>query len=73
MHNEDRIRAECKKRGLATRVVRLPRFEGDLDGTRKIVRKVAEWLALQDRLGEVEQVKVRGDGDVAPPRKRRKA
>ena len=73
VHNEDRIRAECKKRELATRVVRLPRFEGDLDGTRKIVRKVAEWLALQERLGEVEQVKVRGDGDVAPPRKRRKA
>ncbi|HYS99245.1 MAG TPA: adenylyltransferase/cytidyltransferase family protein [Thermoplasmata archaeon] len=73
VHNEDRIRAECKKRGLATRVVRLPRFEGDLDGTRKIVRKVAEWLALQERLGEVEQVRVRGDGDVAPPRKRRKA
>ncbi len=68
-HNEERILEECRRRGLATRVVRLPRFEGDLDGTRKIVRKVAEWLALQERLGQVEGVEVRGDA--APPRRRR--
>lgn len=54
IHDEDKILAECRRRGLATRVVRLPRFEGDLDGTRKIVRKVAEWLALQERLRQVE-------------------
>jgi len=53
-HNEDRILEECRKRGLDTKVVRLPRFEGDLDGTRKIVRKVSEWLALQERLSRVE-------------------
>ncbi len=68
-HNEERILEECRRRGLATQVVRLPRFEGDLDGTRKIVRKVAEWLALQERLGQVEGVEVRGDA--APPRRRR--
>jgi hypothetical protein len=39
---------------LRTEVVRLPKFEGDLDGTRKIVRKVAEWLALQEKLQAVE-------------------
>lgn len=54
MHNEDKILEECRKRGLPTRVVRLPKFEGDLDGTRKIVRKVAEWLALQEKLQAVE-------------------
>ncbi len=54
IHNEDKIVEECRKRGLATRVVRLPKFEGDLDGTRKIVRKVAEWLALQEKLQAVE-------------------
>jgi FAD synthetase len=53
-HNEDKIREECRTRGLQARVVRLPKFEGDLDGTRKIVRKVAEWLALQERLRQVE-------------------
>jgi len=54
IHNEDRILEECRKRGLPTQVVRLPKFEGDLDGTRKIVRKVAEWLALQEKLQAVE-------------------
>jgi len=55
IHDEERILQECRKRGLtSTRVVRLPKFEGDLDGTRKIVRRVAEWLELRDRLQLVE-------------------
>jgi FAD synthetase len=54
IHNEDKIVEEARKRGLRTKVVRLPKFEGDLDGTRKIVRKVAEWLALQEKLHAVE-------------------
>ncbi len=54
IHNEDKILEEAQKRGLRTKVVRLPKFEGDLDGTRKIVRKVAEWLALQEKLQAVE-------------------
>ncbi len=70
LHNEDRILEECRKRGLATKVVRLPRFEGDLDGTRKIVRKVAEWLALQKRLAPIERGRVRTAAD--PPARRRK-
>lgn len=54
IHDEDKILDECRKRGLHTKVVRLPKFEGDLVGTRKIVRKVAEWLALQEKLKQVE-------------------
>ena len=55
VHDEARIREECRKRGLPhTRVVRLPKFEGDIDGTRKIVRRVADWLALQEKLRAVE-------------------
>ncbi len=54
IHDEDKIVEECRRRGLRTKVVRLPKFEGDLDGTRKIVRKVAEWLALQEKLQAVE-------------------
>ena len=53
-HDEEKIREECRRRGLRTKVVRLPKFEGDLDGTRKIVRKVAEWLALQEKLQAIE-------------------
>ena len=71
IHDEDRIRAECARRGLATKVIRLPKFEGDLDGTRKIVRKVAEWLALQERLAEVEGSKAGPPAEVAAPRRRR--
>ncbi|TLZ68665.1 MAG: FAD synthase [Methanobacteriota archaeon] len=72
VHSEERILEECRKRGLATKVVRLPRFEGDLVGTRKIVRKVAEWLALQERLSEVERAKPRGAQDHPPSRRRKR-
>jgi len=52
---EDRVLEECRRRGLArTRVVRLPKVEGDLDGTRKIVSRVANWLSLQENLERVE-------------------
>ncbi len=43
-HDETRIVEEARRRGIETKVVRLPKFEGDLDGTRKIVRRVEEWL-----------------------------
>jgi len=54
VHDEARVRDECARRGLSTRVVRLPRFEGDLDGTRKIIRRVGEYLAMEESLGKVE-------------------
>jgi FAD synthetase len=72
VHDEDRIVAECQKRGLSTKVVRLPKFEGDLDGTRKIVRKVAEWLALQERLDEVEGAKTRPTPAKSSSRRRKR-
>ncbi len=73
VHSEERILAECRKRGLATKVLRLPKFEGDLVGTRKIVRKVAEWLALQERLDRVERGNARHAADPPPrPRKRQR-
>ncbi len=56
VHNEGKILEECKRRGLTrTKVVRLPKFEGDLDGTRKIVQRVADWLALNEALSRVEK------------------
>jgi FAD synthetase len=39
------VEAECRKRGVVCKVVRLPQFEGDLDGTRKIIERVAERAA----------------------------
>lgn len=41
------VEAKCASRGVACKVVRLPHFMGDLDGTRKIVEKVAERAAAQ--------------------------
>ena len=73
VHDEKRILEECEKRGLDTEVVRLPKFEGDLDGTRKIVRKVAEWLALQERLSEVEGGKPLPAAESPAPRRRKRA
>jgi len=72
VHDERRILEECRKRGLPTKVVRLPKFEGDLDGTRKIVRKVAEWLALQERLSEVEGGKRLPAPEPPTPRRRKR-
>ena len=54
-HDEARILEECRARGLRTRVVRLPRFVGDLDGTRKIIQKVAEYWKLHEKVQEFER------------------
>jgi FAD synthetase len=55
-HDEARILAECRARGLASaRVVRCPKYEGDLDGTRRIIRRVGEYLSMAGRLREAEE------------------
>ena len=40
--DENRIKEECKKRGLEVEVVRLPKFNGDLNGTRKIIFEIVD-------------------------------
>lgn len=40
--DEDWIRRECYKRGLEVEVVRIPKFDGDLNGTRKIIFEIVE-------------------------------
>jgi len=42
VHQEDRIRGELKKRGLEAEVIRIGKFDHDLDGTRKIIHKIKE-------------------------------
>lgn len=65
-HDEARVLEECRQRGLAkTKVVRLPKFVSDLDGTRKIIAKVAEYYALR--------AKLQGVGDAEPEPKRKAA
>ncbi|HUR62864.1 MAG TPA: adenylyltransferase/cytidyltransferase family protein [Candidatus Thermoplasmatota archaeon] len=49
--DEKAVEAECAKRGHACKVVRLPHYVGDLDGTRKIIEKVAARAAEQSLYG----------------------
>lgn len=49
------IEAECAKRGVPARVVRLERLEGDLDGTTKIINKVIGMWNLQQQMARVEE------------------
>ena len=54
-HNEKKISAELKKRGLKIKVVRLPKFDFDLDGTRKIILKIIGWYDFQKKMDNLEQ------------------
>ena len=57
-HDEEQIKEDLKKHGLDVKVVRLEPFvDHDLDGTRKIIRKVVDWYILQARLKEIEGLK----------------
>jgi FAD synthetase len=53
-HDEEQIKGEVKKRGLDVNVVRLKPFEHDLDGTRKVIRKVIDWYIFQSRMKEID-------------------
>src|SRR3989475_1369849 len=55
VHSDERIVAECRKRGLTTKVLRLPKVEGDRVGTRKVGWKVGGGLARPGRLYTVER------------------
>ncbi len=53
--NEKELEKEMAKRGLKVRVVRMPHLDHDLDGTRKIMKKVIEFHTLDKKLSEVEK------------------
>ena len=52
--DETWINAECMKRNLKIKVVRLPKMDTDLDATRKISHTVIEWYAVQQFLKQKE-------------------
>jgi FAD synthetase len=53
-HDEERIEKELKDRGLDVKIVRLSELDGDLDGTRKIIKKVVDWFSASEKLRQVE-------------------
>ncbi|MFW5904074.1 MAG: adenylyltransferase/cytidyltransferase family protein [Candidatus Saliniplasma sp.] len=53
-HREDKIKKELEMRGLKAEVVRLEHYNHDLDGTRKIIRKIIDWYGMKKELDKVE-------------------
>ena len=53
-HDAESIEKELKERGLDVKVVRLSELDGDLDGTRKIIKKVVDWFSASEKLKQVE-------------------
>lgn len=56
-HDAEKISQELEKRGLEVKVARLTELNGDLDGTRKIIKKVVDWFSASERLRKVEEGK----------------
>lgn len=53
-HDEEKIKKDLKERNLKIKVVRLPKFAHDLNGTRKIIRKIIDWHNFNERIKKVE-------------------
>ena len=53
-HDEEQLKAELEKRRMEIEVVRLPKLDHDLNGSRKIMQKVVNWYLFQDRLRKEE-------------------
>ena len=49
------LEKELLKRGVSVRVIRMPHLDHDLDGTRKIIRKVIEFHEMSKKLAAVEK------------------
>lgn len=48
------LEGELKKHGIAAKVVRLSKYEDDLNGTRKIIQKVVDWYSFKKKIDEAE-------------------
>ena len=53
-HDEKEIQDELQKRGLEVKVVRLKKFDYDLNGTRKIIRKIIDLWTFTKKMEEIE-------------------
>jgi FAD synthetase len=53
--DERELEKDLAKRGLKVKVVRMPHLDHDLDGTRKIIKKIIEFHETNRKLSEVER------------------
>jgi FAD synthetase len=49
--DEKKLEKELKERGIKVKVVRLGKYEDDLNGTRKIIKKVIDWHTASTKEG----------------------
>ena len=54
-HDEEQIAKELEKRGIDAKVVRLSQLNDDLNGTRKIIKKIIDWHMFKERMKKVEK------------------
>lgn len=54
-HEEDKLRADLEAREIKTEIVRLKKFDYDLDGTRKIIQKILDFWSFKKKIEEVEK------------------
>jgi FAD synthetase len=52
--DEKDLEKRLAAKGLNVKVVRLHKFEDDLNGTRKIIQKIMDWKALERDMKKVE-------------------
>jgi len=57
IHDENKIKSELKKRKINVEVIRLPEFKGgsDLEGTRRIIRKIISAYEFQKSMERIEE------------------
>jgi len=53
-HDPEKIKNDLKERGIEIDVIRLPELQMDLDGTRKIIRKIIAMYNFQKQMEAVE-------------------
>ena len=56
IHDEEKIINDLKKRKLTAKIVRLQKYKGreDLEGTRRIIRKIISAYEFQKKMDELE-------------------
>lgn len=52
--SEDELENGLKNRGIVAKVVRLSKYEDDLNGTRKIIQKIVDWYTFKKKIDEAE-------------------
>ncbi len=53
-HDEEKLKKDLKEKGIDAEIIRVGRFDHDLDGTRKIIAKVIEAYTFQQKMEEME-------------------